>query len=71
MCHDQEVVVRTEAEARITRETLARAEALLEHFDADLYPICRMHPAIVRTLHRGLNSFVERLDDMLSRYQAG
>ena len=68
MYRHQEIVLRTDAEARITRETLRRAEALLEHFDSALYPICQMQGTSVRTLHRRLNAFVEQLDSLLSAY---
>ena len=68
MCCDKELVIRTEAEARITQETLERAAALLEHFDACLYPICQMPAASVRVLHKRLSAFVEQLDNLLDRY---
>jgi hypothetical protein len=69
MCNHQQVALRTEAETRITRETLARAEALLEHFDSHLYPLCQMPEAIVRPLHKKLGAFVEHLDDLLCVYR--
>ena len=64
----REFTIRTDEELRLTAALTEQVEALLRHFEDDLFPLCDMHAHTVRSLHRKLQDLDDDLLNGIDRY---